>query len=117
VNFPAVYEHVFVIVVGGGGFEYIVETISKTISYKKNWQKTKIHNFFFFFFYNLPFISYGGHFFSYGGHFTNISIGVKYMYMMELWYIDRQLNKQFRLDRKGILCITDLVRNVITFNL
>jgi len=34
----------FVFIVGG--FEYIVETISKTISYKKIEKKTKIHNFF-----------------------------------------------------------------------
>jgi len=36
-------------VVGGGGFEYIVETISKTISYKKI-DKLKFTIFFFPFF-------------------------------------------------------------------
>jgi len=52
VNSPAVYEHIFVVV---GGFVYIVETISKTISYKKN-DKKQIFTIFFSF-YNFPFIS------------------------------------------------------------
>jgi len=56
-EFPrCLWTHFFVVV--GGGFVYIVKTISKIISYYKIWQKNKNSHFFFSFFT----ISYGGHF-------------------------------------------------------